>query len=213
MATQMRSWGRVCIVFDVRGVHRMTRTIAVVWVLLVLLASRALAFDEPEDFRGVPWGASEEQLRKTLGGPAWAGRDIDLCYAIPPEHRQLGDRACGGRFILKDIAVQAIYSFRADHFVSVALNYAPKDFDGIAAVFIERYGAPTSEEHPPFKSLGGGPTATNQILRWGGPRIAIVLRRYAGMITEGLGSITTQDEVRESSRIFREQTKGAAKDR
>jgi len=148
----------------------MTRTVAVVSVLLVLeLVSRALAFSEPEDFSGVRWGASEEQLLKTLGGPTSPGRDIDFCYAIPPEHRQLGDRACTGRVILKDVSVQAIYSFRADHFVSVALNYAPKDFDRIAAVFIERYDTPTSEERPPFKSLDGR-TATNQILRWGGPR-------------------------------------------
>jgi len=39
-----------------------------------------------------------------------------------------------------------------------------------------------------------------------------VLRRYAGQITGGLGSITTQDEVRESRRIHREQTKGTTKD-
>ncbi len=196
-----------------RRLRTTTRAVAAVPVLLVLgLVSGALAFNEPEDFRGVRWGASEDQLRKTLGGPTSAGRDIDLCYTIPLEHRQLGDRACTGRVILSDITVQAIYSFRADHFVSVVVNYAPKDFDRIAAVFLERYGAPTSEERPPFKSLDGL-TATDQILRWGGPRIAIVLRRYAGMITEGLGSIATQDEVRESNRIFREQTKGAARDR
>ena len=50
------------------------------------------------------------------------------------------------------------------------------------------------------------------MLRWEGPTTAIVLRRYAGDTTEGLGSITTQDEVRESRRLFREQTKGGAKD-
>src|SRR5262249_26239972 len=110
----------------------MTRTSVVVSVLLVLaLVSGALAFNEPKDFRGVPWGASEEQLRTTLGGPESAGRDIDLCYAIPSEHRQLGDRACGGPFILGDTAVQVIYYFRADHFVSVALAYASEDFDRI----------------------------------------------------------------------------------
>jgi hypothetical protein len=191
----------------------MTRTSVVISVLLVLQGvSGALAFNEPKDFRGMPWGASEAQLRTTLGGPESAGRDIDLCLAIPSEHRQLGDRLCWGRFILGDTAVQAIYYFRSDHFVTVALNYAPQDFDRIAAVFIERYGAPTSEERPRFKSLDGI-TATNQILRWDGPRIAIVLRRYAGMITEGLGSITTQDEVRESRRIFREETERAIKDR
>ena len=190
----------------------MTRTSVVVSVLLVLQGvSGALAFNEPKGFRGVPRGASEGQLRTTLDGPEAAGRDIDFCYAIPPEHRQLGDRACAGRFVIAETAVQAIYSFREDHFVSVALAYASKDFDRIAAAFIEWYGAPTSEERPSFETIGGV-TATNQILRWGGPVVAMVLRRYAGQITGGLGSITTQDEVRESRRIHREQTKGTTKD-
>ena len=177
-------------------VHQMLRIVAAPSVLLVLLVSDATAFKEPEPkaFRDVPT------------------RDIDFCYAIPPEHRMLGDRACTGPVIFGDSSVQAIYSFRADHFVSVAVNYSSKDFDRIVTVFIERYGAPTSEERPPFKSLDGFNT-TNQILRWDGPVIAIVLRRYAVETTEGLGSIMTQDEVREARRIFSEQTKGGARGR
>ena len=63
--------------------------------------------------------------------------------------RQLeGDRACTANFTLADTAIDVIYTFRANHFVSVVLSYAPKDFDRIAAVFVERYGAPTSEERP-----------------------------------------------------------------
>ena len=46
----------------------MVRTIVVVSILLALaLVSVAVAFKEPESFRGVPWGTSEEQLRTTLG--------------------------------------------------------------------------------------------------------------------------------------------------
>ena len=41
----------------------------------------------------------------------------------------------------------------------------------------------------------------------------MVLRRYAGGTAQGLGSIKTQEEARESRRIFNEQTKGGAKDR
>ena len=39
----------------------------------------------------------------------------------------------------------------------------------------------------------------------------MVLRRFGDKITEGLGSITTQDELREAHRIIREKTKDAAK--
>ena len=192
--------------------HEMRRVTAAISVLCVLLVGGAMAIAEPESFRGVRWGASEKQLRSTLGGPERTGHEIDFCYTIPPEDRQLGDRACTGRFILGGIAVQAIYGFRADNFVSVALNYRSQDFERIVAVFIERYGAPTSEERPPFRSLDGFKT-TNRILRWSGPVIAIVLRRYAVETTDGLGSIATQDELREAHRIFREQTRGGAKDR
>ena len=62
----------------------MMRTIVVVSILFALaLASVALAFDEPESFRGVPWGASEEQLRTTLG--LTVGEHS--CHEIPPERR------------------------------------------------------------------------------------------------------------------------------
>jgi len=53
---------------------------------------------------------------------------------FPPEHQQLGERACTGRFVFG----QAIYSFRADHFVSVALNYPSTDFDRLVAAFIRQ---------------------------------------------------------------------------
>jgi len=106
--------------------------------------------------------------------------------------------------------VKAIYVFRADHFVSVVLSFSSKEFDRLSAIFIERYGAPTSEERQPYKTQGGLAT-TNQILRWSGPTIAMSVKRYGNKITEGIASITTQEEVRESMRLRDEQLKGAAK--
>ena len=186
----------------------MMRTIVVVSILFALaLASVALAFDEPESFRGVPWGASEQQLRTTLG--LTVGEHS--CHEISPEQRWLGDSMCFSLFTLAETNVHAMYEFRADHFVGVLLTFDSSNFERIAAVFIERYGAPTSEARPLFQTQGGL-TATNQVMNWEGPAIQITLERYGNKITEGLGSLWTQDEVRESMSIYREQTKGAAND-
>src|SRR5437660_657776 len=75
------------------------------------VASRAFAFNEPDGFRGVPWGATEEQLRTILDGPNWGRRNIEFCMDYTGEQRRFGDRACSGSFVLGSVKVDTIYTF------------------------------------------------------------------------------------------------------
>jgi hypothetical protein len=181
---------------------------AVALVLAGGIVSSALAFKEPDDFRGVPWGATEKALRDKLGEASAHG--FEGCQTYSPEDRWLGNRYCLGAFPLAGIPVDAVYSFRANRFVRVNLTFPAQDFDRLAAIFVERYGPPTSSTRERYKTKGGA-EAVNEILKWSGPRIAISLERYGSRITNGSARIVTRSELEESARLHAEQTKGAAK--
>jgi hypothetical protein len=51
------------------------------------VVSSALAFKEPDSFRGVPWGATEDELRDKLGETSEHGILFDRCGAYPTEQR------------------------------------------------------------------------------------------------------------------------------
>jgi hypothetical protein len=170
---------------------------AVVLVLAGGVVSSALAFKEPDGFRGVPWGASEGALRDKLGEASAHGDQWIGCETYPAEDRWRGDRYCTGAFPLGNVTVTARYSFRSDRFVRVALVFPSRDFERIAAIFTERYGPPTRRDR--------------DILGWVGKATAVSLHRYLSGASGGFASITTQAEAQEGDRIHNEQTKGAAK--
>jgi hypothetical protein len=128
-------------------------------------------------------------------------RDIErACADYPATQRHLGERYCPALLVMGDINVSARYAFRADRMTHVDLFFAPRDFDRLAAIFLERYGPAT---------------ATLQVgdrLEWSGERAVVSIARYldANRAT-GHAEITTKTEIQESKRLFDEQTKGAAK--
>ena len=183
--------------------QQMTRASVVLPVLLVLrLVSGALAFDDPDGFRGFQWGATEEQLRTNVGG--W-------CEDYLSADRWAGDRHCKMELEIGGIGVWARYTFRADKFVRVNLTFSSKDFEHLAAIFGERYGPPTSTIDEPYKTQGGL-QSTNRSLKWTGPTVMITIQQYGGRITEGSASLGTRADLQEASRLRKERTKGAAKD-
>jgi hypothetical protein len=165
--------------------------VAAFMVVSVITASPALAFDEPDGFRGVPWGATEEQLRSSVSLER-------ACVDYDATSRPLGDRLCTARLQIADVKVRAAYSFRANQLTRVSLHFAPKDFDRLAAIFVERYGPATVKER--------------DRLNWVGEKTFVSLYRYFNTdLSKGYASITTRAEIEESKRLRDEQTKGAAK--
>ena len=166
------------------------RSVAVAPFLVLAMAGTVLGFNEPEGFRGVPWGATEKQMRSSVSSPP-------TCEDFPKAERWSGHRYCFTQFPIGDVIVDAMYRFRADKFVRVGLHFAPKDFDRLGAIFVERYGPPTNKSRDAFV--------------WTGATTEISLHRYVGSSSQGYASIATQAEIRESTRLREEQTKGAAK--
>jgi hypothetical protein len=181
----------------------MTRRSLVVALCLLshlAMSGDALAFNGPETFRGVPWGASEDDLRLKIGPTSEHGVWWKECKDYPDGQRWIGDRRCLGTIQLGDATVRAEYKLRANRFIGVLLSFSSRDFEWLATIFAERYGPPTTSAREQFKTLSGV-EATNQIYRWSGPTIEITLQRFSGDITEGSASLGTRKNMEESTRL------------
>jgi hypothetical protein len=165
------------------------------------VAFSAHAFNEPDGFRSVPWGATEEQVRAAVS--------VMGCNDSEAAVRWSGDRSCYAQMDLAGMPVDMVYTFRGDRFVRVTLLFASRDFERIAAIFRERYGPPTDLKEEPFTTQGGL-AATNEIAMWAGPTVVIRLRRFLSRIDRGSASLRLLADLQESTRLRNEQTKGAA---
>jgi hypothetical protein len=192
----------------------MKLTVATLVLLGNLATSTANAFEDPTHFRGVPWGASETELREKLSGvsdgPEGRLPGVRRCESYQDKFRWVGDRSCDGAFYIGSVAVQAIYSFRKDGFTNVLLRFRPENFSEIERVLLERYGPPTSQADPPIKTRGGA-ELMNRILKWTGPIVVISLERYFGKITESGASFSTVEDNQEAARLRGKDVNDAAK--
>ena len=167
------------------------RSVLVALLLPLIVAPGVRAFNEPDGFRGVPWGATEEQMRATVSIER-------ACADYPVTNRYLGDRYCPALLLIGDIKVRATYNFRGNRMTSVSLSFPSSNFDRLAEIFRERYGLAT---HSWAKAL-----------IWRGETTYVGLYRYLGTdITTGYARIATQAEMEQAERLREEQTKGAAK--
>ena len=109
---------------------------AALWAALLAVAAIAYA-EEPNGFRDVPWGASEEMLRFRL--------PVQSCDVIDPAV-EFGSRRCRATaaIMFGDIAPNAVFFyFRNDMLVAWQINTAPQFRERIAKSLIAQYGEPT----------------------------------------------------------------------
>jgi hypothetical protein len=156
------------------------------------VASSAFAFNEPDGFRGLPWGSTEGQMRK--------GMSTAVCKDYPRPDRWEGDRFCVVELKIGDIPIDTLYAFRGNKFVRVTMEFPSRDFDRLVAIFQERYGVPTNKR-PNFAE-------------WVGARVNISMDRYLHREdvspmprTWGSATLVTTTEKQESKRLADEQTK------
>jgi hypothetical protein len=192
----------------------MKLTVATFVLLANLFISPANAFEDPSHFRGVPWGASEGELREKLSGafegPMGRLSGIYSCDSYPEKFRWLGDRSCNGWFYVGSALARVTYLFRKDGFTRVQLTFRPDDFGEVERIFLERYGPPTSQADPPIKTRGGA-ELINRILKWTGPIVVISLERYFGKVTESGASLSTVEDNQEAARLRGKDVNDAAK--
>ena len=173
---------------------------SMILVILVLTMTPAWAFNEPDSFRGIPFGASEATARASIRM---------FCNDTTPPHR-VADRICGDEATIGDVSVKGYFFFTEDRFLSGALNFPSKSFASIEASFIERHGPPTTTTEETVQNRMGA-EFTNRVHKWIGPRVSIRLYRYSGKVTEGSAYIMLNSELdRFSEGQAQERKKGAS---
>jgi hypothetical protein len=75
------------------------KTLFLAFILTLTTVVAAFAFNEPDGFRGVPWGATEEQMRAAVSIERACGD-----YSV--NNRYLGERFCPALLVIGDIKIR-----------------------------------------------------------------------------------------------------------
>lgn len=177
------------------------RAILIAGALLFTATPSTSAWNEPDGFRGVPWGGSEELIKEKHSG----------LICLDSTDKVAGDRICSSTFTIGGISVRGYFGLRNGGLVRVMLRFDPKKFSTIDGIFAERYGSPTESKEEEMKTRGGL-SFTNFIREWVGERVLISLKRYEGKITEAGATIQLKSDFEEAMKRIEERRKKGAGD-
>lgn len=153
---------------------------------------------EPKDYRGVPFGATEEEVTKVMMGLT--------CYDFE-NHRN-----CAGFHKIGEVQVQNLISFSLDgKFSAVILNFKSEDFDFLKSVLIEKYGEPSKVERSPLKNRMGA-TFEQEHLFWQGKTMRVQALKYTDTISNGVAGIGLNSFFEKDNTFKKDKAKKAADD-
>jgi hypothetical protein len=193
---------RVTSLGTLRRVAEIGQGLLAVAASAVVLATPALAWNEPDSFRGVPWGATQEVARDLL-----SKREGIVCSDNGGCFTQDGK--------VGPVSVGIAYEFGEGKLEAAILSFAPRDYDALLAIFRERYGAPTEVRNESAITMSDGSvvyTNVNPIATWTGRRVDIVLRRYGLRPERGEATITLKMAVERRRREQEKVIKKAGED-
>jgi hypothetical protein len=125
-------------------------------------------WNEPKDFRGVPWGASVAALKEKFGD----------AYCQEYEEDVTGDAICKSEFNVGEIPVKGFFSFRKKGLVRVALAFDAKQFNEMIDIFTEKYGSSTSKHQTERLKY------TDETRIWKGSTVDIEANKYRDTIRQ-----------------------------
>jgi hypothetical protein len=174
-------------------------------LFLASLSYAAEPWQEPEDFRGLKFGASVEEMKAVFGNvlpvpaPAIVGTPRIKTFALR------------GKEKIGAAEVTLGFGFLDDRFAQVYIMFKSADFSTIRGAFMTRYGEPHSVQSTNLKTTMGA-EYTNEKLIWKGPTLEIELQKYSGKITDGMAQIMKHELKEEQFRAYRQKQKEGAKD-
>ena len=186
--------------------------------VVVWLAAPVSAWNEPDGFRDLRWGASESAVRAQ---PTWRYcEDVAKPLARTREFqdparrdamRRLGERRCVHEFRVGEIPVVADYYLSiARGLRGVVLQFDSDRFEAMKRVFLERYGAPTTATSSESLESRIGKTFRNESLTWKGPTTSISLERYPFAIARA--SVAVLEDVRDGGRPVEDAQRTGSED-
>jgi hypothetical protein len=186
------------------------------WTLAALLVSSAGSAQappkkwaqEPTAYRGVPFGAPMVEAREKLrfGAKQCKPAYGQLSKLIP------GTTSCylHGSLEVGRVRVSETLTFAHDRLAGVAMHFEANDFDSMKAVFLEKYGPPTSETKTPVSNKMGA-VFQNEELEWQGPSIRISMTRFVNTLDNSMASLDTVEFDEEYLRRAKEEREKAKK--
>jgi hypothetical protein len=168
--------------------------------LVAILAVPAFAWEEPDKFRGVPWGATMQEAQTILKA---AGDECSDRYA-PPRSCSVYRAKVG-----PVLGVNIVFQFgKANAFERAILFFPASQYVVLRGIFVDRYGPPTATKEETLQNRLGG-TFTNEILEWSGERVSIMVRHYGSKVDTGHALIALKTVVdRESEEAEKARKRG-----
>jgi hypothetical protein len=134
-------------------------------------------WNEPTEFRGLPWGAPVAEMKKKFNG----------VYCKEHEENVTGDAICKAEFTVGEIPVTGYFNFRKG-FTRVVLQYNPKDFSRMMAIFQEKYGLESKKEEKEVRTRNGL-KYINVRYTWLGSKVEIKAVKYGKNVSESKAAI------------------------
>ena len=143
-------------------------TTGFITVLMFVWVPLALAWEEPQDFRGLKWGTSSQEAESIIR-EQWRTRresgEIIVNTDISTSHVDNRLKYLMFQDKIGDLPAVIDLSFLDDKFIYARIFFKSKDFRLIEAAFKEKYGPPSSEESIPMQTRGGA-RFENKHIRW-----------------------------------------------
>ena len=166
----------------------MGRHKAVVVISVLLFVCTAGAADspapdwpqEPKEFRGIPFGASEKDVSSKLKLGA------EACLALEEQ------RSCIHHTAIGDVKAMEIYQFEEDRLVQVFLSFKAAQYSTLRDEFVKLYGKPTETWTEPYETAGGGKHET-EILEWHGDKMVVHVEQFGPSLQEGIAVVATRE--------------------
>jgi hypothetical protein len=161
-----------------------------------LFASDALAFYEPDGFRGIKWGTSlteAEEILKAFHAKRVLVGDEPFCDSARTSERPADSAVCVANADIESVRVKLYFEFYQDRFVAVTVLSTPTSYAALKRGFIARYGAPTRADRS--KKIGPFSEYTSEEMFWEGPTVHIKLSQYVGGPTFTVAVIALRSEV------------------
>jgi hypothetical protein len=157
-------------------------------------------WNEPTEFRGLPWGAPVAEMKKKFNG----------AHCKEHEENINGDAICKAEFTVGEIPVTGYFYFRKG-FTRVVLQYNPKDFGRMMAIFQEKYGLQTKKEEKEV-STRNGLKYINVRYAWLGSKVEIKAVKYNKNVSESGAGIWLLSDKAVAYEKYDQSAKQAADD-
>lgn len=158
-------------------------------LVLFLVGSTALAFNEPTGFRDILFGSREWQIREKY--------PRSHCY--PVEGGSHDDVVCTIDMKIADAPIEVSFRLIGEpterQMMSVLLVFRPNDYGLLRDAFIDRYGQPHARKTETVTTRAGA-KLDNEVLTWSGVKTWTTISRYGSRIDEGFAFVTTQEYQR-----------------